>query len=159
MPVFDGLFPEPHNKRIQNLLFELATWHALAKLRLHTSTTLQELGTSTTRLGILIRQFAAHTCTEFDTRKLPKELAARARRKARVQAAATGKQKGKQRADDESEAEDGNKKEYNPFTYKLHALGHYVQNIKSFGTTDNYTTQHVREPLVVLCAFTTDTTG
>jgi hypothetical protein len=82
IPVFDGLF-EPHNNAIiMDLLFELATWHALAKLRLHTESTVCALETSTTRLGTALRKFQSTICAEFVTRDLPSEEAARGRRKA-----------------------------------------------------------------------------
>jgi len=45
-----------------DLLFELATWHGLAKLRLHTESTVQALENSTTRLGIALRKFQSKTC-------------------------------------------------------------------------------------------------
>ena len=77
IPVFDGLF-EPHNNTIiMDLLFELATWHALAKLRLHTESTVCALETSTTRLGTALRKFQSTICAEFETRDLPSEEAAR----------------------------------------------------------------------------------
>ena len=47
IPVFEGLLPAPHNRIILNLLYELATWLTLAKLRLHTETTLKALEAST----------------------------------------------------------------------------------------------------------------
>jgi len=34
-------------------------------------------------------------------------------------------------------------KSFNLATYKFHALGDYVRNIRLFGTTDSYTTQLV----------------
>ncbi|CDO75447.1 hypothetical protein BN946_scf184823.g1 [Trametes cinnabarina] len=40
MPVFEGLLPLKDDETIADLLFELANWHALAKLRLHTDVTL-----------------------------------------------------------------------------------------------------------------------
>jgi len=39
IPVFDGLLDPCNNVIVMDLLFELATWHALAKLRLHTEST------------------------------------------------------------------------------------------------------------------------
>jgi hypothetical protein len=51
IPVFKGLLPGEHNEILLDLLFELAMWHALGKLRLHTETTLHFLDNSTTRLG------------------------------------------------------------------------------------------------------------
>ncbi|THH07280.1 hypothetical protein EW146_g9368 [Bondarzewia mesenterica] len=48
IPVFEGLLPSPHNEIILDLLFTLATWHAYAKLCLHTETTLGFFDTTTT---------------------------------------------------------------------------------------------------------------
>ncbi|KIK80935.1 hypothetical protein PAXRUDRAFT_15518 [Paxillus rubicundulus Ve08.2h10] len=50
IPVFNNLLPSPYNEIIFNLLFELVTWHGLAKLQMHTDTTLGLLNTSTTCL-------------------------------------------------------------------------------------------------------------
>lgn len=74
--VFDGLFDFRHNVIIMDLLFELATWHAFAKLRLHTESTVSALETSTTRLGTALRKFHSTTCAEFVTQDLPSEEAA-----------------------------------------------------------------------------------
>lgn len=68
----------------------LCTWHALAKLRLHTSKTLQALKLTTKALGHQLRYWVKKTCSAFETRELPKEASARHRRKA----AAAGKGKG-----------------------------------------------------------------
>ena len=40
MTCFSGLLLEPHNTLILNMLFELTTWHAYTKLRIHTTDTL-----------------------------------------------------------------------------------------------------------------------
>ena len=82
IPVFDGLFKPHNNAIVMDLLFELTTLHALAKLRLHTESTICALETSTTRLGIALRKFQSTICAEFETRDLPSEEAARGRRKA-----------------------------------------------------------------------------
>jgi hypothetical protein len=131
-----------------DLLFELATWHAFSKLRLHTESTLNALDNSTTRLGQLLRHFACVTCNAYETRELPSEEAAHGRRKAalaakgqptKIKAAlaakgqpAKGKEKAKKRL-----------KYLNLDTYKIHALGAYARAIRMYGTTDNYTTQPV----------------
>lgn len=52
IPMFEGLLDEPMNSLILNLLFILAEWHAYAKLRLHSKTTLSFLDTGTTHLGM-----------------------------------------------------------------------------------------------------------
>ncbi|KAG2072966.1 hypothetical protein BDR04DRAFT_1127412 [Suillus decipiens] len=71
IPVLEGLLPGEHNKIILDLLFELATWHALNKLRLHTKTTLHFLDNSTTRLGQALHQFKDVMCDAFVTQELP----------------------------------------------------------------------------------------
>lgn len=74
--MFDGLLEKKHNDIISDLLFGLATWHALAKLRLHTESTIQSLENSTTRLGKVLRKFQSVTCAAFATVDLPTEEAA-----------------------------------------------------------------------------------
>jgi hypothetical protein len=142
IPVFDGLLPEPFNSTIINLLFELATWHAFGKLRMHTETTLFHFDNCTTRLGKALRRFRKQTCSKFMTHDLPRETAARARR--RGLRASKGKNKKPQRTPTDAEG-DGTPKHrvFNLSTYKLHALGDYVKSIWLYGTTDNYSTQVV----------------
>lgn len=136
--MFEDLLPEPFNTLVLDLLFELATWHGLAKLRLHTDTTLSFLDTSTTRLGKIFRRFSSKT-EAFDTRDLPSEEAARGRRQARkaAQSLAHGNS-AKQHPQRCSKH-----RTFSLRTYKLHALGDYVNTIRQFGTTDNFTTQLV----------------
>jgi len=81
--VFEGLLPDKEDRIIRKLLFELTTWHGLAKLRLHTETetTVTDLENSATRLGRL-RKFKSKVCSAYATRDLPPEEAAHGRRKA-----------------------------------------------------------------------------
>jgi hypothetical protein len=72
-----------------DLLFELATWHALAKLRLHMETTLRALDTSTKRLGDALHTFKKVTCVAYITKELPSEEAAWRRRQAALRAKQT----------------------------------------------------------------------
>jgi hypothetical protein len=124
---------------VAELLFELATWHAFAKLRLHTESTLQSFEVSTSELGRILRRFRATTCEEFHTQELPSEEAARGRRwAARLRNQTPSSQRNvkgpaKRR-----------KRKLNLETFKLHALGHYVNAIRMYGTTDNYSTQLVK---------------
>ena len=76
MPVFEGLFPSEHNQVIQTLLFQLAQWHALAKLRLHTDHSLKLLDEASRLLGGQLRKFQDFTCTAFKTMELASETAA-----------------------------------------------------------------------------------
>lgn len=134
IPAFEHLLPAPHNEIILDLLFEFAYWHALAKLRLHTDTTLSFLETSTKRLGRYARRFAATTCKAFRTVELPHEETARRRRTVAVSHRDTN------RAAFDS---DRKVKKLNLNTYKWHALGDYATTIRHYGTTDNYSTQTV----------------
>jgi hypothetical protein len=150
IPVFEGLLPAPHDQLVMDLLFTLSTWHACAKLRLHTDTTLAYLDNATKLLGRTIRQFVSITCAAFVTRELPKEEAARSRRRA---AAARKDQnqpqkKPAKKTDQSATRPNGRKRKLlNLCTYKLHALGDYVKTIRLFGTSDSYSTQ------VVSCIF------
>ena len=68
LPVFEGLLPEPHNKIVLDLLFTLGEWHAYAKLRLHTETTLRFLEEATVNLGRKARQFRKIVCSAYATK-------------------------------------------------------------------------------------------
>lgn len=82
--MFDGLLPEPHNTAILDLLFEIAHWHGLAKLRLHHDRTLDIMQAVTVSVGIKLRRFAQHTCASFSTKELPREFNSRIRRETKI---------------------------------------------------------------------------
>lgn len=103
---------------------------------MHTDSSIGLLGSTTTQLGRLLRQFKRSVCPNFATKELPSEEAARGRRQARKAA-----KKGK---DPVRAAKTKTKvKEFSLLTYKLHSLGDYVRSILWFGTTDSYSTQPV----------------
>jgi len=129
------------------MLFRLAEWHAFVKLRMHTESTLTRMESVTTVLGRELCKFSNVTCSAFSTVELPRETAARGRRRARTQAKAA-----------KPDGPDGSiapalssgmrskkrcKKKLNLSTYKLHSLGDYVRTIRMFGTTDSFSTQPV----------------
>lgn len=136
LPVFEGLLPAQHNNIILDLLFDLATWQAFAKLRLHTEKTLEFFNAVTTYLGKSICKFQTTTCEYFFTTELPQEHAARGRRTAALAA--------KQKRPVKAGASRPKEKKLNLTTYKFHALGDYPDTIRRYGTTDNYSTQSVR---------------
>jgi hypothetical protein len=143
IPVFDGLLPEAHNAIVMTLLFRLAEWHALAKLRMHSESTLTLMESATAALGDIMRKFRDATCSAFKTRELPKETAARGRRQTRKQvkkASQPEKLPAGAKPNIRSSAKD---KSLNLATYKVHALADYVRTIRLFGTTDSYSTQTV----------------
>ncbi len=137
MPVFEGLLPRRHNKIVLDLLFELAIWHAFARLRIHTDETLDLFQASTRTLTAAIRRFLKETCTAYVTQELPKETAARGRRTAALTA------KYNTRTDKDRASSGPKRKTLNLATYKYHALADYPETIRRFGTTDNYNTQIV----------------
>lgn len=134
MPVFEDLMPGKHNKIILDLLFIIATWHAYAKLRMHSESTLRLFDQTTSELGRQVRVFQKVTCSEYDTRELPKEMAARGRRQAakiKKSNVITAKEVASKQ------------KRLNINTPKFHNLGEYPAAIQRFGTTDSYSTQVV----------------
>lgn len=137
MPVFEGLLPGEHDKIILDLAFDIATWHAYAKLRKHTEHTLASLQSQTKELGRQLRVFLKNVCSAYDTKPLPNEEAARVRRHAgKARKGGPTPQPGKSNRG-------SNVKQFNMATYKIHALGDYVDHIKRFGPTDCFTSQHV----------------
>jgi len=133
------LLPEPHNKVVLDLAFDLATWHAYAKLRKHTEYTIQSLRSQTKELGRQLRHFTSKTCSQYNTKRLPSEEAARIRR----QAAKAKKQSGQTGGGGSAVGGGSDVKRFNLATYKFHALGDYADHIEQFGPTDCFTTQHV----------------
>ena len=115
----------------------MGAWHASAKLRIQTESTLEFLKQQTRQLGAALRLFAGKVCGAYETRELPSEAAARLRRGAN--AAKKGKETTQNRGKNLKTA-----KSFNLNTYKVYAMGHYVNDIRSFGTTDNYSTLIVR---------------
>ena len=137
--MIEGLLSEKDEKVVLDLVFILATWHAYAKLRLHTDHTLTSFEAMTKPLGAALRHFAGKFSDRFDTKDLPKEAEAWKRR------ADARKKSGKAR---KQKAPGDTKARFNLITYKLHALGDYVSTIRQRGTTDSYSTQMVRVSLI-----------
>jgi hypothetical protein len=73
IPAFEQLLPEQDNMQFLDLLFVFASWHSLAKLRLHTDDTLKLLDEITSLLGERLRNFRDGVCTHYATHELPKE--------------------------------------------------------------------------------------
>lgn len=81
--MFEGLLPGKHNSYLLDLLFILAHWHALAKLRQHTDLSLSILESVTVQLGESLRKFKADVCSAYVTKELKREEEARKRRAAK----------------------------------------------------------------------------
>ncbi|KAG6903622.1 hypothetical protein DXG01_016205, partial [Tephrocybe rancida] len=156
IPAFEGLLDEPHNSNLMDLLFTSATWHGLAKLRLHTDHTLKLLDEETVRLGQTFRHFVQQTCSKFNTRELPREAAARVRKhqsssakgapaaanSAVPPAAPTASLTGVSTAAGTERNLTGRRpKTLNLNTYKFHSIGDVAGCIRRYGTTDSYSTE------------------
>ena len=140
MPCFTGLFPKSSQKSISDLLFVLATWHAFAKLRMHSTSMLNVFDGVTKSLGQLLRHFNDHISPQYHTCETPSELKKRATRNA-SEAAKKKAQRPANLKDAEKVAP--TKQNFNLAAYKPHVLGHYSSWIRRFGTTDSYSTQTV----------------
>jgi hypothetical protein len=160
IPAMEGLLPEPYNGKLMTLLFRLAEWHALAKLRMQTEHTLDCLNQATISIGRELRSFKEWT-REFNTVELPCERAAHERRKRKKNASQNADTIASGPVSQNHPILAGSEKKlsvkpkvrhFNLLTYKLHALGDYVQTIKLFGTTDSYSTQIVSLSLLPVFA-------
>lgn len=82
IPAFEHLMGQTYNLYMLDLLFKLCTFHFLAKLCLHTESTLHDLEVSTAQLGDEIQCFEAGICQVYRTTGLPSETSAQGRRTA-----------------------------------------------------------------------------
>ena len=131
MPAFEGLLPLSDDQTVADMLFELANWHALAKLRLHTDVTLEIFRAATKTMYEAMRNFGSTTCANYATHELPNEAQARARR-------------GAKSASHAPPSSAPRRVDFNVMnTFKYHSLGDYPDWIARSGPTDNYTTQVV----------------
>ena len=131
-PVLEGLLPLEDGKTVADMIFELANWHALAKLRVHHDVTLENLQHATHHLYSTIQRFAETTAKQA-VPELPSETNARVRR---AQSKPGGAKPGA-----------GTRRlvSFNVMnTVKYHSLGDYVDYIKRSGPTDNFTAEVVR---------------
>ncbi|TFK61425.1 hypothetical protein BDN72DRAFT_904115 [Pluteus cervinus] len=131
IPCIEGLLPQPFNDTILDLLYTMAYFHSLAKLRMHTDSSLHTLRLVITSLCDALRYFAFETCKHFKTVETDKEYQARQR-----QTATYNLKNGKTLAVNGKRA-----KRFSLVTAKFHVLPDYPEHIVRFGTTDCYTTR------------------
>ncbi|KAH9840199.1 uncharacterized protein C8Q71DRAFT_702877 [Rhodofomes roseus] len=128
IPVFEGLLPQPYDKSLTTLLYRFAEWHALAKLRMQSESSIEYLKLATRDLGQALRYFRDHVCPAFNTTELPREAESRARRA----------EKSGLRTSHARQA-----KTLNLDTYKFHSFGDYPFIIPWCGPLGLYSTQDV----------------
>ena len=135
IPVFESLLEPAHNNIIPDLLFKLATWHALANLCLYTNTTISSLEHSMWQMGAAIQKLESETCSQLEARDLPSDDAAQpCWQAARITAGKTTR---------ESISSKAKPQKFNMKMYKLHVLGYYADAIRWFGPSDGFSTQTV----------------
>ncbi len=146
MPCFEGLLPIKLNMLVLDLSFLFACWHAHAKLRMHTESSLSIFTRLTSQLRSLMRKFKREV-DPLDTREIHKECDARAHREINA-----SKKKGKAvvhsgQATSRAKGKISTaklQKKFSLSTYKYHAMGDYPAMIRAYGMTDSYSTQSVR---------------
>ncbi|KAG1835091.1 hypothetical protein EV424DRAFT_1309316, partial [Suillus variegatus] len=148
IPVFNGLLPEPHNSSVLQLLFTMAHWHGLAKLRMHSDWTLEIMDQVTSTVSQQFRDFKATVCLAYAMHELCQEVKARSQ---------CSKHKSNMLEQGvvvvESQTSTKNAqctKTFNFQTYKFHALGDYVSTICQYGTSDLYSSKPVSPENVIL---------
>jgi hypothetical protein len=158
------------------LLFTMAHWHGLAKLRMHNDLTLDLMDGLTASLGFKLRKFSQKTCPAFATRELRREYHARLRRE--YKKAASGRHRttsdpaavnvtdqvlpssgasehpsGQSQplvqapTSTKSRGSERRFKTLNLHSYKFHSYGDYPTIIRRYGTMDSYSTEVVGKAL------------
>jgi hypothetical protein len=135
LPVFEGLFLQEDDSAIRAVLFSLAEWHTLAKLRLHTTKTLEIFSAATGEVGHQLRKFTKDIAPKYNSLETPKEREKRMRQLTR-QAASTG-------TTVPETTSTRKPKQFHLNRIKFHAMGEYVAEVKEHGTTDSYSTRIV----------------
>ncbi len=131
IPAIDGLLPPRDNEIIINMLFELANWYSLAKLRMHHDVTLENMEYATKHMYEAVKTFAATTCQQHTAVELPSEREARSRRD--------------KKKNPDGPSDSGRRVvTFNVVnTVKFHCLGDHTEYIRRCGPTDNTTTETV----------------
>ena len=120
----------------------------MAKLRLHTKSTLATFKSLTVELAAKLREFAELT-KSLDVRETPQEYARRKKRAEAAKATAmarSGRTTTSSHDQNQPKSNSGDGRRIcslNLNTYKAHSFGDYARTIEEFGTTDSYSTQIV----------------
>ncbi|TRM55172.1 hypothetical protein BD626DRAFT_607153, partial [Schizophyllum amplum] len=139
IPCFEGLFDNPeHDDFVQQLLYLMAYWHSLAKLRMHTTSSVDILDRATTELGKALRHFADDICPAYTTYETDREYATRKRAEAKRASKASGPSSSSVAGTTNS----GRKsKTFSLATIKLHFLGDAAWHVRMFGSLLQISTQ------------------
>jgi hypothetical protein len=115
-----------------DLLYMLNYWASLAKMRMHTDTSLSIFKDATVALGHQLRRFAYELCPAYTTTETNQERDSRLRKMNKKAEGGTVTAYGGKRP-----------KTFNLNTIKFHSIGDYPTHIEQAGTSDSYSTQNV----------------
>lgn len=135
IPCFEGLFPEPDNTHVMRLLYTMAYWHSLAKMRMHTESSVCLLDNAHTAMATHLRHFEKIVCPRYTTKETQKEYAKRVRTET--------KRTTKTTVETNTRATGRKTKSFNLSTVKTHLLGYYPSYIRTYGTMDLLSTLRV----------------
>ena len=125
---------------------------------MHTDFTLDIMGTATSTLGNMLRDFKETTCSSFATKELRREYDVRIRREGKKGAPKAGQQPAMPltagqatpatitpnvEARSQTKPASRRRKTLNLNTYKGHSLGDVMDAIREYGTTDSFSTEPV----------------
>lgn len=163
IPCFEGLLPSPDNEHVMSLLYVMAYWHGLAKMRMHVESSVRLLNDIYTVMGSHLRHFEQVVCPWYDTRETAKEHAKRIRAQTRITAKTMPRQTSITSAtssidpsgtapasiplstENTRTSRTGQKsRSFNLATIKAHLLGYCPRYIHLFGTLEMLSTMVVR---------------
>ena len=122
------------------LLFTCCTWHALAKLWMHTDQTLVIFDNVTAMIGVKLCHFASTTCSAFQTEELRQEVTAHPCRSLKKNVNQDG---GTPPSANNAQWSGALLRKFNMNTFKNHSLGDYPDQIYHYVMTDLYSTEPV----------------
>jgi hypothetical protein len=138
--VFEGLLDEPLNGILLDTLYVLCFWHSLAKMRVHTESTLVIFEDATVALGWHVRRLTVAIDSVFQVKESQREYSARKKRAA------------KKAAPGATAVPDSRKVvTLNLNTIKFHTIGYYPFYIRRHGTSDGTSTQIVSTCVIPVC--------
>lgn len=120
----------------------MAYWHGLAKMRMHTESSVQLLDATYTVMGSHLRHFEQVVCPRYITKETQKEYAIRIRAASRKKSASVAPL---------TPAASGQKpRSFNLSTIKAHLLGYAPRYIRMYGPLDMLSTMKVLISLSLL---------
>lgn len=132
--------PSPDNERILALLYVMAYWHSLAKMRMHTESSVKLLDAVYTVMGSHLRHFEQVICPRYVTKETQKEYAKRVRAASRKKSASTAAPATASTTAPAPTSGGQKPRTFNLSTIKAHLLGYAPRYIRMYGPLDMLST-------------------